>query len=299
MAADELLTRLRSAPSAEEALAVLDQLAGVEPAVPVLGDLYEDVAERLAGDDAFAAAADAQRKAIEHGLEPDGRELLAWYLLKAGEREQAGALWDELLAERPDDADLRLTAGVAHLDAGLAADAAALLGAALEHALAASLDATVLREAAAERRTALDRAGAAPAAIDDHAAAALERLDREAGGDAIAVPWYPAAEYAAALDRLPAFAADWGATSHEEYSRELDRRLHDVVAAHGRQPALVPVAVDDLLAFAAETGLDPAWAEARARHADARRGDAIAWPPGRNDPCWCGAGAKYKRHCGA
>jgi uncharacterized protein YecA (UPF0149 family) len=25
----------------------------------------------------------------------------------------------------------------------------------------------------------------------------------------------------------------------------------------------------------------------------------IAWPPGRNDPCWSGSGRKYKRCCGA
>jgi len=22
------------------------------------------------------------------------------------------------------------------------------------------------------------------------------------------------------------------------------------------------------------------------------------WPPGRNDPCWCGSGTKYKKCCG-
>jgi hypothetical protein len=26
--------------------------------------------------------------------------------------------------------------------------------------------------------------------------------------------------------------------------------------------------------------------------------DAIQWPPGRNQPCWCGSGTKYKRCCG-
>ncbi|MFI5706227.1 SEC-C metal-binding domain-containing protein [Kribbella sp. NPDC051620] len=27
-------------------------------------------------------------------------------------------------------------------------------------------------------------------------------------------------------------------------------------------------------------------------------GDAIEWPPGRNEPCWCESGRKYKRCCG-
>ena len=25
----------------------------------------------------------------------------------------------------------------------------------------------------------------------------------------------------------------------------------------------------------------------------------IAWPPGRNQPCWCGSGRKYKKCCAA
>jgi uncharacterized protein YecA (UPF0149 family) len=29
------------------------------------------------------------------------------------------------------------------------------------------------------------------------------------------------------------------------------------------------------------------------------RDDGEAWPPGRNDECWCGSGRKYKKCCGA
>jgi uncharacterized protein YecA (UPF0149 family) len=25
----------------------------------------------------------------------------------------------------------------------------------------------------------------------------------------------------------------------------------------------------------------------------------LAWPPGRNQPCWCGSGPKYKKCCAA
>jgi tetratricopeptide (TPR) repeat protein len=32
------------------------------------------------------------------------------------------------------------------------------------------------------------------------------------------------------------------------------------------------------------------------RHDD---GTYIAWPPGRNQPCWCGSGTKYKKCCGS
>ncbi len=41
-------------------------------------------------------------------------------------------------------------------------------------------------------------------------------------------------------------------------------------------------------------------AEARAELAVRihRQGRTVAWPPRRNDPCWCGSGRKYKRCCG-
>jgi hypothetical protein len=44
---------------------------------------------------------------------------------------------------------------------------------------------------------------------------------------------------------------------------------------------------------------DPA--QLRARYAadlcsDPTRG--TTWPPGRNEPCWCGSGRKYKKCCG-
>ncbi len=29
-----------------------------------------------------------------------------------------------------------------------------------------------------------------------------------------------------------------------------------------------------------------------------RRGDVLAWPAGRNAPCWCGSAVKYKKCCG-
>jgi uncharacterized protein YecA (UPF0149 family) len=27
--------------------------------------------------------------------------------------------------------------------------------------------------------------------------------------------------------------------------------------------------------------------------------DVVSWPPGRNQPCWCGSGYKYKKCCAA
>jgi tetratricopeptide (TPR) repeat protein len=258
-------------------------------------------AEALADAGDYEQAVEVQRKALEEGFSglPDGRQMLAWYLLRAGETAEGDELWKTLLDEAPDDADLHLTAGVAHLDAGRAAEAADLLGRALELALAGPVDAVALQEAVDERDAALEQAGREREAVDEHAAAALARLERQAEGTPIAVPWYPQDEYAKALERLPGFREDWGERAWADYSRELDARMRDVSSVHGHRPVPVPVRVDDLVSFASGAGLDPDWAETRARYADDHRDEGIAWPPGRNDPCWCGAGAKYKRHCGA
>jgi len=302
MATDHRLADYQRATTPDEALAAVDALAALDDGHDLpLGDLYDEIADRFADADRHADAAAAQRKALDHGYAgvPDGREMLAWYLLKAGQREEADPLWRELLAERPDDPDLLLTAGVAHRDAEHWSEAAEFLAAAMKGFLRSSLDATWLREAIGERAAVLRKLGRGPEPIDAHAASTMQRLERQAEGAPIATPWYPASEYAAALERLPAFGADWSDHDHAAYSRELDRRLREVGGVHGRAPVIVPVRVAAYVTFAEQAGLDPEWAETRARFADEHRDEAITWPPGRNDPCWCGADAKYKRHCGA
>ena len=61
-----------------------------------------------------------------------------------------------------------------------------------------------------------------------------------------------------------------------------------------------PLRVDELEEFAAERKLDADSSRARSGLAAelARTGQALLWPPSRNDPCWCGSGRRYKRCCG-
>ncbi|MBA9004815.1 SEC-C metal-binding domain-containing protein [Thermomonospora cellulosilytica] len=64
---------------------------------------------------------------------------------------------------------------------------------------------------------------------------------------------------------------------------------------------VLPVTVDDLLSYAREQGRDPGDQQVRADHLEARIAEGaatVSWPPGRNDPCWCGSGRKYKKCCG-
>jgi len=53
--------------------------------------------------------------------------------------------------------------------------------------------------------------------------------------------------------------------------------------------------------FLERTGGDPMQEQVRLDYAGevCAQGRTIAWPPGRNQPCWCGSGRKYKRCCAA
>ena len=51
--------------------------------------------------------------------------------------------------------------------------------------------------------------------------------------------------------------------------------------------------------YSAHTARPAARAEYAAHLAATGDPGLIAWPPGRNQPCWCGSGHKYKKCCAA
>jgi uncharacterized protein YecA (UPF0149 family) len=115
----------------------------------------------------------------------------------------------------------------------------------------------------------------------------------------LGVGWFPATEWSVALERWPKLADELPA-AHDAYRAAVEARMRAMQPrTSGSRLALVALRVEELEAFAAERGLDAGSAEARgAAAADgARQGWAVLWPPGRNDPCWCGSGEKYKRCC--
>lgn len=85
----------------------------------------------------------------------------------------------------------------------------------------------------------------------------------------------------------------------ETYEEQLRRVERDLQAARSGLPVAL-VSLAGLPAYAAERGLEPLSLETLKEYLVAcdRAGHSTPWPPGRNDPCWCGRGAKYKRCCG-
>ena len=119
---DAIMQPYVDAPTLLDAEQELDRLAGLRDELPVpLGDLYDDLAEAAANDDEYALAARLEAKALEAGCRERlvAREMRGWYLLKAEDTEAGEAIFRELLAEGPDDADVWITLGHARSDAGL------------------------------------------------------------------------------------------------------------------------------------------------------------------------------------
>jgi tetratricopeptide (TPR) repeat protein len=284
----------RTLPEAEEEL---DRLAGRNAELPVpVGDLYDDLAEAAAEDDEFELAARLEAKAIEAGCRHRfvAREMRGWYLLKSGATEEGEALFRELLTERPNDAGVRITLGHARSDSGLQA---------------AALDAFDDALAAAKRRgyrKEIDRARVERRAEREHVGLELDEDDRLApaprpprgGPIAWAVAWFPPDQRTAALAHWPDLAEDL--TDPDRYAGHIETQLRTLHTALGHRPAVAPIVVDEFTRWAAEEGYDPGSGEARSVYAAEidRTGRVIPWPPGRNEPCWCRSGRKYKRCCG-
>ncbi len=115
------------------------------------------------------------------------------------------------------------------------------------------------------------------------------------------VAWFDEAEWAKAVERWPELLEEMPA-EHLAYKAAIEAKVAAMQPTmRGARLALTPVTVAEIEARAAADGIEAGSAEARGRVAadNTRLGRGVAWPPGRNDPCWCASGAKYKRCCGA
>jgi hypothetical protein len=262
----------------------------------LLGDLYDELAQAAAEDDQYELAARLEAKAIAAGCRDRlvAREMRGWYLLKAGATKEGEEVLRELCTERPDDPEVRITMAHARSDAGFQ-----------DAALDAFDDALAVAKRRGYRKE-VDRARVERRAEREHVGLELDEDDRlapaprppQGGPIAWSVAWFPPDQRQAALERWPDLAEDLA--DPERYARYIERRLRDLHGALGHRPAVAPLSVEELVAWAADQGYDPDSGEARSMYAAElhRTGRSIAWPPGRNEPCWCRSGRKYKRCCG-
>jgi hypothetical protein len=134
--------------------------------------------------------------------------------------------------------------------------------------------------------------------------------EKSTGGvGAVALAWLPAGDYEQAVQLWPELAQSDrvrgpdGPVPHRQYCRMLQQILTEYADVGMPALAIAPVRVVPFTAWCNEHGQQPDSAEARAEYAAqlAARADPdlIAWPPGRNQPCWCGSGRKYKKCCAA
>jgi tetratricopeptide (TPR) repeat protein len=301
----DLLTLYETTKSLAEAKDALDRVAALEhPEDVELGERYDALAEEAANSDDYELAVEAQRLAIEHGCRhPDlAEDMLGWYLLKVGRRDEGEAIFSAALERRGNDPDLHGTIGGARADSGDHEGAVRAFDRAIELAEAgrAVRSTETLTERMrierfwAEREESREDLGLPPAEPVRTAGIAGPGFPEAA---AYTVAWFPREEIEAALERWPALAGDL--EDPDAYCAIIERRLRDVRAAMGRVPSVAPLTVEGLVEFAAAEDLDPDSGEARSRLAAllGSRDEVVAWPPGRNDPCWCGSGRKYKRCC--
>jgi hypothetical protein len=115
----------------------------------------------------------------------------------------------------------------------------------------------------------------------------------------LTVLYWPPEEFAGATARWPSMRETHGA-DHGEHRSIVERHLR-ALAAQGAEVAIGPATVADYLEFAGGRGDEPAESATRAGYAAhlGFTGETVSWPPRRNDRCWCGSGAKYKKCCGA
>jgi tetratricopeptide (TPR) repeat protein len=120
------------------------------------------------------------------------------------------------------------------------------------------------------------------------------------GSVELSYAWFPADEWPVARERWPE-VAEGRPADHGEYCREVEGRIKMFARVDpGNRLFVAPLTVAGLEADAVEAGEDPGTSQARAGYAGRvlAAGEAIAWPPGRNEPCWCGSDRKYKKCCG-
>ena len=292
-------------------------------------DLHSELAEAY---DQLGRVEDALHQAdllVELGYrsQPDPRCRRAEILTRHGRLSEAAAIWNAVAAESPDDVWVYNNAGLEYGAVGQHDLALPWLTRALEIAVRTGDPERLLGQLRDLRATSLAKLGlelddlqtatptlTSPDRPDSPTSARIDRDVTPARDPAppipVAVAWLPADEYAEWRQRWPDLAdspllhGDEGEpVSHTVYCRRMERRLRAHSEAGVARLSIVSVRADEFRPWMAENApYEPDPSQLRAQYAaDVARDPSrtVPWPPGRNDPCWCGSGRKYKKCCGA
>ena len=294
-------------PLLEEAVAA-DDIAW--SGLPGLADAWEELADAYAATGAPDLAIRAMEMALQAGWTgvPDHRTKLAEYHLAAGRIEQALQLLQAARADDPTEIWLFNAAGMMFADHDLHTDAVTWLGEGIEIALEHGDPDDVLEQLVELRAESIFQLGDRPDPLQLRAVDYLNAHEELPFDDApaawpiprrtalpVTLSFFPGAELVHATARWP----ELDEPSYDAYVRRLEGVAKWLSAAGVPIHGFAPLHLNRYLGWAADEGLDPGEGDTRAIYATriARLGDAIAWPPGRNDLCWCGSQRKYKRCC--
>jgi len=114
----------------------------------------------------------------------------------------------------------------------------------------------------------------------------------------MALLFWPRAEFDRLLLRWPDLAKEYGQT-WDEYRTTVQRTMVLWSETGQARLTLLAGAVDGLADHADLHGSDPTDPQVRQSYAEQLEepGRETAWPPGRNEACWCGSELKYKKCC--
>jgi SEC-C motif len=114
----------------------------------------------------------------------------------------------------------------------------------------------------------------------------------------VALTFWPRPEFDRLILRWPVLAEEYGPT-WDDYRTTVQRYLEQWSESGSPRVTLLAGAVDELARYADDNRgdpTDPAVREGYAQHLQEHPRET-AWPPGRNQACWCGSQSKYKKCC--
>lgn len=238
--------------------------------------------------------------------------------MRAGRDEEADEAWAQAEREDPRNPWVISAAGDAYTRVGLYRKALPWQTKGLELTLAAGeQEGELAWYLTGERGETMDVLGLEPDDLQLRAEELIERQeqDREAELEFlrkwnqpktvapeqayIGLAWFPPDQYPRALQTWPSFAEDYEHGPYAAYCARLELLLRDLRSQGVRRLALTPITIDDYLAWCANHDRDPEQSDTRASYATTLvEHDVVhAWPPERNEPCWCGSERKYKKCC--